>query len=178
MRLKLTFSLLSSLLAVLPMAAYGQTPAPKREVKLPVSVVVRAQGTGDPYPALHSLLCTEGQFCTSVFDVVRRRAVPDPATPAPAPVRIEIGVLVKGDGTVLIVPAMPGSKLFLNCLASQSVALKPLTEATRLRFLVHEEDAACAKAEAGKPAPRPPAPKAVGSIEVVIKTATPAGQAI
>jgi hypothetical protein len=178
MRPTLTAAILALLLAVPTISAQGQTATPKREGKPPVSVIVRAQGTGDPYPALHSLLCTEGQFCTSVFDVVRRRAVPDPAAPASPPVRIEIGVLVRGDGTVLIVPAMPGSKLFLNCLASQSVPLKPMTEATRLRFLVHEEDATCAKAEAGKPAPRPPAPKAVGSIEVVIKTATPAGQAI
>lgn len=178
MRLKLTAAVLAVLMAVPPISAQGQTIVPPREGKPPISVVVRAQGTGDRYPALHSLLCTEGQFCTSVFDVARRRAVPDPAAPAPPPVRIEIGVLVRGDGTVLVVPAMPGSKLFLNCLASQSVPLKPMTEATRLRFLVHEEDAACAKAEAGKPAPRPPAPKAVGSIEVVIKTATPAGQAI
>ena len=178
MRPTLTAAILALLLAVPTISAQGQTATPKREGKPPVSVIVRAQGTGDPYPALHSLLCTEGQFCTSVFDVVRRRAVPDPAAPASPPVRFEIGVLVRGDGTVLFVPAMPGSKLFLNCLASQSVPLKPMTEATRLRFLVHEEDATCAKAEAGKPAPRPPAPKAVGSIEVVIKTATPAGQAI
>ncbi len=83
--------------------------------------------------------------------------------PASPPVRIEIGVLVRADGTVLIVPAMPGSKLFLNCLASQSVPLKPMTEATRLRFLVHEEDATCAKAEAGKPAPRPRAKQSARS---------------
>ncbi len=74
MRLTQTAAFLAALMAVPPISAQAQTVVPRREGKPPVSVVVRAQGTGDRYPALHSLLCTEGQFCTSVFDVARRRA--------------------------------------------------------------------------------------------------------
>ena len=171
-------------LVTLPSLAQSP-PAPPRPAPAPASpplvqVVVRAQGTADRYPTTISLICEEGRFCTAIFDVQRRPAAaapppqPAPGTPpraesrpAPAPPsRVEIGVWSRPDGEVMFVALMTGQKLMLNCKPSQTVATKGRSEAPRVRYSVHEPDAAC-----GSALDRAPAEKAVAAIEVLVRPA-------
>lgn len=160
-------------------------PAPTRPAPAPASpplvqVTVRAQGTADRYPTTTSLICEEGRFCTAIFDVQRRPpAATTPQQPAPGtppraesrptpapPTRVEIGIWSRPEGEVMLVALMTGQKLMLNCKPSQTLATKGRSEAPRVRYSVHEPDAAC-----GSALDRAPAEKAVAAIEVLVRPA-------
>lgn len=169
-------------------------PGPQPAAPALIQVIVRAQGTGDRYATTTSFPCEEGRFCTAIFDVARRQAAPagsgvpplaqpspppswpgtPPAAPpraesrpAPAPpTRVEIGVWSRPDGEVMLVAITAGQKLMLNCRASQTVATKGRGEAPRVRYSVHEPDAAC-----GAGLDRAPPEKAIAAIEVVVRPA-------
>lgn len=147
--------------------APAQPPAPGAPAAKPlVQIVVRAQGTGDRFAATYSLLCEEGNLCSAIFDVARRR--PAGATGAPPPpTRLEIGIWSRPDGEVMLVPATGTTKLMLNCKPSQLIQTKGRSEAPRLRFSVHETDPGCAGATE-----RAPPEKAIAAIEVVVRPAT------
>ena len=145
----------------------GQPSAPATPAGKPlVQIVVRAQGTGDRFASTYSLLCEEGNLCTAIFDVARRR--PAGATGAPPPpTRLEIGIWSRPEGEVMLVPATGTTKLMLNCKPSQLIQTRGRSEAPRLRYSVHETDPGCSGATE-----RAPPEKAIAAIEVVIRPAT------
>lgn len=147
--------------------APAQPPAPGAPSAKPlVQIVVRAQGTGDRFAATYSLLCEEGNLCSAIFDVARRRPAGATGT-APPPTRLEIGIWSRPDGEVMLVPATGTTKLMLNCKPSQLIQTKGRSEAPRLRYSVHETDPGCAGATE-----RAPPDKAIAAIEVVVRPAT------